>query len=200
MYLVGLTGGIASGKSFVASLLAEHGASTIDADEVAREVVSLGSPGLAAVASAFGPDVILPSGELDRKRLGDVIFSDPESRLRLEAILHPLIKIRTTELINSQSSEIVVYSVPLLVEAKVDYPFDSVITVEAGQENQIERLVKSRSLAQDEAKKRVSAQTTEAKRVERANFVIDSSGSKEETKKQVDAIWQLLVTAAKDEA
>ncbi len=141
MYLVGLTGGIASGKSFVASLLAEHGASTIDADEVAREVVSLGSPGLAAVASAFGPDVILPSGELDRKRLGDVIFSDPESRLRLEAILHPLIKIRTTELINSQSSEIVVYSVPLLVEAKVDYPFDSVITVEAGQENQIERLV-----------------------------------------------------------
>lgn len=198
MYLVGLTGGIASGKSFVASLLAEHGASTIDADEVAREVVSLGSPGLAAVASAFGPDVILPSGELDRQRLGDIVFSDPGSRLQLEAILHPLIKVRTTELINSQSSEIVVYSVPLLVEAKVDYPFDSIITVEAGPENQIERLVKSRSLTQDEAKKRVSAQTTGAKRVERANYVIDSSGSKEETKRQVDAIWQQLVSAARD--
>ena len=200
MYLVGLTGGIASGKSFVASLLADLGASTIDADEVAREVVSLGSPGLSAVVSEFGSEVLLPSGELDRQKLGDIVFSDPQSRMRLEAILHPLIKVRTTELINSQSSEIVVYSVPLLVEAKVDYPFDSVITVEAGSENQVERLVRSRSLTEDEARKRVSAQTTEAMRVERADYVIDSSGSKDETKSQVEEIWQQLVSAARDKA
>jgi dephospho-CoA kinase len=200
MYLVGLTGGIASGKSFVASLLADLGASTIDADEVAREVVSLGSPGLSAVVSEFGSEVLLPSGELDRQKLGDIVFSDPQSRIRLEAILHPLIKVRTTELINSQSSEIVVYSVPLLVEAKVDYPFDSVITVEAGSENQVERLVRSRSLTEDEARKRVSAQTTEAMRVERADYVIDSSGSKDETKMQVDKIWKQLVSAARDKA
>jgi dephospho-CoA kinase len=200
MYLVGLTGGIASGKSFVASLLADLGASTIDADEVAREVVSLGSPGLSAVVSEFGSEVLLPSGELDRHKLGDIVFSDPQSRIRLEAILHPLIRVRTTELINSQSSEIVVYSVPLLVEAKVDYPFDSVITVEAGSENQVERLVRSRSLTEDEARKRVSAQTTEAMRVERADYVIDSSGSKDETKSQVEEIWQQLVSAARDKA
>jgi dephospho-CoA kinase len=200
MYLVGLTGGIASGKSFVASLLADLGASTIDADEVAREVVSLGSPGLSAVVSEFGSEVLLPSGELDRQKLGDIVFSDPQSRIRLEAILHPLIKVRTTELINSQSSEIVVYSVPLLVEAKVDYPFDSVITVEAGSENQVERLVRSRSLTEDEARKRVSAQTTEAMRVERADYVIDSSGSKDETRSQVDKVWQQLVSAARDKA
>ena len=200
MYLVGLTGGIASGKSFVASLLADLGASTIDADEVAREVVSLGSPGLSAVVSEFGSEVLLPSGELDRQKLGDIVFSDPQSRIRLEAILHPLIKVRTTELINSQSSEIVVYSVPLLVEAKVDYPFDSVITVEAGSENQVERLVRSRSLTEDEARKRVSAKTTEAIRVERADYVIDSSGSKDETESQVEEIWQQLVSAARDKA
>jgi len=200
MYLVGLTGGIASGKSFVASLLADLGASTIDADEVSREVVSPGSPGLSAVVSEFGSEVLLPSGELDRQKLGDIVFSDPQSRIRLEAILHPLIKVRTTELINSQSSEIVVYAVPLLVEAKVDYPFDSVITVEAGSENQVERLVRSRSLTEDEARKRVSAQTTEAMRIERADYVIDSSGSKDETRSQVNMIWQQLVSAARDKA
>jgi len=200
MYLVGLTGGIASGKSFVASLLAELGASTIDADDVAREVVSPGSPGLSAVVSAFGNHVLLPSGELDRNKLGDIVFSDTKSRLQLEALLHPLIKVRTTQLISSQSSEIVVYSVPLLVEANVDYPFDSVITVEAGEEHQVERLVRSRSLTEDEARKRVSTQTTAANRVARADYVVDSSGSKDDTKRQVDTIWKELVKASRDKA
>ena len=200
MYLVGLTGGIASGKSFVASLLAELGASTIDADDVAREVVSPGSPGLSAVVSAFGNHVLLPSGELDRNKLGDIVFSDTKSRLQLEALLHPLIKVRTTQLISSQSSEIVVYSVPLLVEANVDYPFDSVITVEAGEEHQVERLVRSRSLTEDEARKRVSTQTTAANRVARADYVVDSSGSKDDTTRQVDTIWKELVKASRDKA
>lgn len=196
MYLVGLTGGIASGKSYVAGLLAEHGASTIDADEVAREVVALGSAGLSQIESVFGGDVLLLNGELDRKKLGDIVFSNPELRLQLEAILHPLIKIRTTELINSQDASIVVYSVPLLVEANVDYPFDAIITVEAGVENQVERLIRSRSLTEEEARNRVSAQTSADNRQSRANFVIDSSGSKEQTRSQVDAIWPKLIVSA----
>jgi dephospho-CoA kinase len=200
MYLVGLTGGIASGKSYVASLLAEHGASTIDADDVARQVVAPGTSGLAEVVDAFGDEVILATGELDRQKLGDIVFSNPERRLQLEGILHPQIKIRTTELINSQTSAIVVYSVPLLVEANVDYPFDTVITVEAGADNQVERLVRSRSRSEEEARKRVSAQTTASNRKARADYVIDSSGTKEQTKQQVDIVWQQLVEAARGKA
>ena len=200
MYLVGLTGGIASGKSYVASLLAEHGASTIDADDVARQVVAPGTAGLAEVVEAFGDEVILATGELDRQKLGDMVFSNPERRLQLESILHPLIKIRTTELINSQTSAIVVYSVPLLVEANVDYPFDTVITVEAGADNQVQRLVKSRSLSEEEARMRVSAQTTASNREARADYVIDSSGTKEQTKQQVDIVWRQLVKAARGQA
>jgi dephospho-CoA kinase len=200
MYLVGLTGGIASGKSYVASLLAEHGASTIDADDVARQVVAPGTSGLAEVVEAFGDEVILATGELDRQKLGDIVFSNPERRLQLESILHPLIKIRTTELINSQTSAIVVYSVPLLVEANVGYPFDTVITVEAGADNQVERLVRSRSLSEEEARKRVSAQTTPSNRKARADYVIDSSGTKEQTKQQVDIVWRQLVKAARGQA
>ncbi|CAB4550182.1 MAG: dephospho-CoA kinase [Actinobacteria bacterium] len=197
MYLVGLTGGIASGKSYVAGLLASHGAATIDADEVAREVVAPGTNGLHQVVEAFGNGVLLSSGELDRQKLGDMVFSNSALRLQLESILHPLIKVRTMQLISSQESEIVVYSVPLLVEANVDYPFDAIITVEAGPENQIERLIKSRSLSEQEAIQRVSSQTTAAKREARADFVIDSSGSKEDTKKQLDSIWPILVAAAR---
>jgi dephospho-CoA kinase len=200
MYLVGLTGGIASGKSYVASLLAEHGASTIDADDVARQVVAPGTAGLAEVVEAFGDEVILATGELDRQKLGGIVFSNPERRLQLESILHPLIKIRTTELINSQTSAIVVYSVPLLVEANVDYPFDTVITVEAGADNQVERLVRSRSLSEEEARKRVSAQTTASNREARADYVIDSSGTKQQTKQQVDIVWRQLVKAARGQA
>jgi dephospho-CoA kinase len=200
MYLVGLTGGIASGKSYVASLLAEHGASTIDADDVARQVVAPGTSGLAEVVDAFGDEVILATGELDRQKLGDIVFSNPERRLQLESILHPLIKIRTTELINSQTSAIVVYSVPLLVETNVGYPFDTVITVEAGADNQVERLVRSRSLSEEEARKRVSAQTTPSNRKARADYVIDSSGTKEQTKQQVDIVWRQLVKAARGQA
>jgi len=197
MYLVGLTGGIASGKTYVASLLEELGASTIDADQVAREVVVPGSTGLVQVVAAFGYEILLPSGELDRAKLGRIIFSDPDKRLELESILHPLIKARTTQLISQQTSEVVVYAVPLLVEANVDYPFESVITVEAGAENQVSRLVNSRSMDESEARARVQAQTNSADRVARADFVIDSSGTKEQTKQQVELFWQQLVAAAK---
>lgn len=197
MYLVGLTGGIASGKSYVASLLGELGASTVDADQVAREVVVPGSTGLVQVVGAFGFEILLPSGELDRAKLGEIVFADPEKRIELENILHPLIKARTTQLISEQPSEIVVYAVPLLVEANVDYPFDTIITVEAGVENQVSRLMASRQMSESDAKARIEAQTTSAERVARANFVIDSSGPKEQTRLQVVEVWKQLLEAAK---
>jgi len=200
MYLVGLTGGIASGKSYVASLLVNHGASAIDADDVARQVVLPGSIGLSQVLSKFGEGVLLPSGELDRKKLADVVFANPERRRELESILHPLIRARTMELISSQSSEVVVYAVPLLVEANVDYPFDTVITVEAGAENQVERLMSSRSMSLDEARQRVDAQTSSDERRKRADFVIDSSGTKEQTRQQVDAVWKEIISAARSKS
>jgi dephospho-CoA kinase len=197
MYLVGLTGGIASGKSYVSSLLAEFGASTVDADQVARDVVVPGSTGLVQVVGAFGFEILQPSGELDRSKLGNLVFADPEKRIELEEILHPLIKARTTQLISEQVSDIVVYAVPLLVEANVDYPFDAIMTVEAGVENQVSRLMNSRQMAEADAKRRVAAQTSSADRVARANFVIDSSGTKEQTRLQVLEVWKQLLEAAK---
>ena len=197
MYLVGLTGGIASGKSYVASLLAELGASTVDADQVAREVVVPGSQGLVQVVGAFGYEILLPSGELDRAKLGSIVFADPDKRLELEGILHPLIKLRSTQLIGEQVSDIVVYAVPLLVEANVDYPFDAIITVEAGAENQITRLMNSRSMAESDARARIEVQTSASDRVSRANFVIDSSGTKEQTRQQVELVWNQLFESAK---
>ncbi len=197
MYLVGLTGGIASGKSYVASLLSELGASTVDADQVARDVVVPGSTGLVQVVGAFGYEILLPSGELDRAKLGDIVFADAEKRIELEKILHPLIKARTTQLISEQLSNIVVYTVPLLIEASVDYPFDSIITVEAGVENQVLRLMNSRQMSESDARARIGAQTSSADRVARANFVIDSSGKKEQTRLQVVEVWQQLLEASK---
>jgi dephospho-CoA kinase len=197
MYLVGLTGGIASGKSYVANLLTEFGASTIDADQVAREVVVPGSPGLVQVVGVFGYEILLSSGELDRAKLGAIVFADPKKRLELEEILHPLIKARTTQLIGEQASEIVVYAVPLLVEANVDYLFDAIITVEAGVENQVSRLMQSRSMAESDARARIEAQTSASDRELRANFVIDSSGTKEQTKRQVELVWQKLIESAR---
>lgn len=197
MYLVGLTGGIASGKSHVAYLLSELGANVIDADQVARDVVLPGSAGLEQVVDLFGTDVLMPTGELDRKKLGEIVFSDPAKRLKLEQILHPIIKQRTRKLIAEQDADIVVYAVPLLVEAKVDYPFDVVVTVEAGVDNQISRLISSRSMSEPEAKKRIQAQTTSAEREAIADFVVDSSGTKEQTKEQVHKLWQKLVDLAR---
>ena len=197
MYLVGLTGGIASGKSYVASLLGQLGARTVDADQVAREVVVPGSVGLVQVIGAFGSEILLPNGELDRPKLANIVFSDAEKRIELERILHPLIKARTTQLISGQVSDIVVYAVPLLVEANVDYPFDAIITVEAGVENQVARLMNSRQLPEADARARIGAQTGSAERTARANYVIDSSGTKEQTKLQVAGVWEQILEAVK---
>jgi dephospho-CoA kinase len=198
VFLVGLTGGIASGKSTVSKLLASYGADTIDADQVAREVVMPGSNGLTAVVNEFGVEVLSSDGELDRQELGRRVFADAKKRKSLEAILHPLIKARTSQLIQESTKEIVVYAVPLLVEANVDYPFDMILTVEANPELQIERIVRSRGLSEQEAAARLAAQATKIERAERADFVIDSSGTHTQLETQVQLLWAKIEQAVKD--
>jgi dephospho-CoA kinase len=198
MFLVGLTGGIASGKSTVATLLADYDVEIIDADEIAREVVMPGSDGLNQVISEFGPQILEKDGTLSRAELAGIVFSDPVKRAVLERILHPLIKQCTLGRISQSDSAVVVYVVPLLVEAKVDYPFDLVVTIEAGSEAQIRRLVEIRSMTTEDAAARISAQASEAERVARADVRIDGSLSLKDLEIAVSKLWsQIQLLAAK---
>ncbi len=192
MFLVGLTGGIASGKSSVAALLRDAGAETIDADQVAREVVEPGTSGLAQVVEVFGEAILNPDGSLSREKLAQLVFQDSNLRLKLEAILHPLIRSKTMALIEQSSKDVVIYQVPLLVEAKVDYPFDMIVTVEAGLDNQIKRLTGSRGLSEAQARQRIEAQASELQRVQASDYVIDSSGPKENLAAQVAKLWHQI--------
>jgi dephospho-CoA kinase len=144
VFLIGLTGGIAAGKSTVASLWESLGATVIDADVLAREALAPGSEGLACVANEF-PGVIDDSGSLDRKKLAAVVFADEAMRKRLESIVHPIVSAESKRLIAEATTPVVVYVVPLLVEAQVDHPFDAVVTVEAPEKDQIARMVKHRA-------------------------------------------------------
>lgn len=200
MFLIGLTGGIASGKSTVAKILAGYGADCIDADEIARQVVEPGTSGLELVVKEFGSTVLTPEGTLDRKQLGLMVFGDPEKRLKLESILHPLIKEQFLARIRSSTKDVVVYSVPLLVEAAVDYDFDLVVTVEAGVENQINRLIANRQLTRDQAIDRINSQTTPAARIARSDYQIDSSGTLDELQKEVSLLWANIQSSVKQKA
>jgi len=198
MVLMGLTGGIASGKSVVAARLAEHGAFHVDADLLAREVVEPGTPALAAIAGAFGPGVIRSDGSLDRPALGAIIFSDPEARLRLNAITHPAVWHRAKELFDEATAAdkdaVIVYDVPLLVEAAGDRPisFDLVVVVDASTETRLQRLVDLRGLSTEEAANRLKSQATDAERLAIADVIIDSNGTLEQTLEQADALWAKL--------
>ena len=198
MYLIGLTGGIASGKSVVAKRLAERGAVVVDADVLAREVVEPGTPGLAAIADHFGPAVIADDGGLDRAALGAVIFSDPAERLALNAITHPAIWRRARELFADAEREnadaVVVYDVPLLAEAAADRPirFDLVVVVNASAETRLERLVELRGLSEEEARRRISSQASDAERLAMADVVIDSDGALEATLAQADDVYRRI--------
>ncbi|CAB4661339.1 MAG: dephospho-CoA kinase [Actinobacteria bacterium] len=200
MFLVGLTGGIASGKSTISTMLAKLGAGVIDADVVAREVVEPGTPGIKEVIAEFGEEIIQPDGSLSRAALAEQVFADLAKRTKLEAILHPLIKQRTMQLIAQSKKSIVVYVVPLLVEAKVDYPFDLVITVESGVANQMQRLKDSRGLTEGEAQSRIHAQASEIQRVARADIRLDGSVSLSELEAEVSKLWELLVQKAEAKA
>ena len=200
MFLVGLTGGIASGKSTVASMLGKYENEIIDADEIAREVVIPGSQGLQKIISEFGPQVLNMDGTLSRDALATVVFNDPTRRVALEEILHPLIKTRTLEKIAQSHSAVVVYVVPLLVEAKVDYPFDLVATIEAGTETQTKRLVENRGMTPEDAASRISAQASEAERVARADVRIDGSLDMADLEIAVSKLWSQIQILAEQKA
>jgi dephospho-CoA kinase len=195
MVVVALTGGIASGKSTVADMLEKHGATCIDADHVAREIVEPGSPALEEIAHAFGSSVI-HNGVLDRAALAAVIFTDEDARARLNAITHPRIRERTSELIAAASKEnpngVIIYAIPLLVETAGDRTFDAVVTVSASPDVRIQRLIEHRGMTRDEAKARVASQATEEERQAIADFVIDTNGTVAQTQAQVDDLWERL--------
>jgi dephospho-CoA kinase len=196
MFLVGLTGGIASGKSTVAAMLGKFDNEIIDADEIAREVVMPGTVGLSKVGAEFGPQILEEDGSLSRAKLAKLVFEDPKKRLTLEGILHPLIRARTLERISQSKSDIVIYIVPLLVEAKVDYPFDLVVTIEAGSENQIQRLVENRGMSTEGAIARIAAQATDAERVARADVRIDGALSLTDLETEVSKLWNQIQALA----
>jgi dephospho-CoA kinase len=187
---VGLTGGIGAGKSAVARALAEHGAVVIDADQLARAVVEPGTPGLARVVEEFGEDVLRPDGSLDRDRLGAIVFSDPERRQRLNAIVHPLVGERTAALLESAPPDaVVVQDIPLLVENGLAPQFALVIVVEAPMEVRLRRLIHDRGMTPDHARARLAAQATDEQRRAVADVVLVNDGTLAELAAKVDELW-----------
>jgi dephospho-CoA kinase len=192
MYLIGLTGGIASGKSLVSTRLAELGATIVDADVLAREVVEPGTEGLAAIVDHFGPVVLNADGSLNRPALGAIIFADSEQREKLNSITHPAVWKRARELFaRAEVDEVVVYDVPLLVEGAKgrQLDFDLVVVVDASAETRLLRLMQLRGMSRDEAQHRLNSQASDAERLAIADVVIDNNGTVDQTLSQVDALW-----------
>jgi len=197
MPLIALTGGIASGKSTIASRLAELGATVVDADQIVRDVQTPGSPVLDAIASEFGVEMLLADGSLDRAALGERVFGDDAALARLNGIVHPAVKAesarRFAAAFEADPDAVVVYDVPLLVEARVDDPWDQIIVADAPAEVRMHRLVELRGMTQAAAQARITAQVSDAARRAIADIVIDTSGSMEQTLRQVDLAWKQAV-------
>jgi len=191
---IGLTGGIATGKSTVAKLLTERGANLIDLDKIAREVVEPGQPALHAIAERFGQAVLQPDGSLDRKKLGAVVFSDLEERKALEAITHPAIravmKERMTRYEAEEPDRLVVVDVPLLFESKLESYFEQVMVVYVPRETQLRRLIERDALTPEEAEKRLAAQMDIEEKKRRADILIHNTGTPEDTDRQIDRFWR----------
>jgi dephospho-CoA kinase len=186
---IGLTGGIGSGKSTVAALLAEHGARVVDADRIAREVVEPGTPGLAAVVAEFGDRVLTEQGGLDRPALAGIVFGDPQARSRLDAVVHPLVRARSAELVAAAPADsVVVQDVPLLVETGQAGSYDLVLVVETDVDTRVARLV-DRGLSEDDARARIASQATDEQRRAVADAVVRNDGDRAELAAQVDRFW-----------
>ena len=202
MLRVGLTGGIGSGKSEVSRRLGARGAAIVDADVAAREVVEPGTPGLGQIAAVFGPEVLQPDGRLDRERLGQLVFAQPDLRAKLNAIVHPLVHERMHQMEQEAIAAappgspgpvpIVVHDVPLLAENGLARGFDTVIVVDVPEDQQVQRLITARGMAPGHARDRMAAQASREQRLAIADIVIDNSGSLEDLDEQVDEVWGIL--------
>ncbi len=204
MPLVALTGGIGSGKSTIARRLAEHGAVIVDADAIVRDVQSPGSPVLSRIADAFGAYLIGAGGVLDRAGLGSIVFGDDEARARLNAIVHPAVQResarRFANAFAADPAAVVVYDVPLLVEARVEDPWDLVVVADAPAPVRARRLVELRGMSVADADARIAAQVSDERRREVADIVIDTSGTLDRTLSQTDALWRRLASPTTSEA
>jgi len=187
---VGLTGGVASGKSTVAGLLTELGAVVVDADLLAREAVAPGSDGLAEVVEAFGPDVLTLGGGLDRPALGAIVFGDEARRRVLEGIIHPRVRARAAEIEAAAAPDaVVVHDIPLLAETGQAGSFEAVIVVDVPVETQVARMVGQRGMSREDAEARVAAQATREARLAVATYVVDNTGSREELRARVAEVY-----------
>ena len=194
---VALTGGIGSGKSEVANILARRGAVVVDADQVARQIVEPGQPALAEIVEHFGSDILQPDGSLDRPGLAARVFGDQEALAALNAITHPRIAERTRQLIEAAPpGSVIVYDMPLLVEQGLTRGWDLVVVVDAPDEVRMQRLVELRGLPPEDVRARMSAQATREVRNAAADLVIDNSGDRAALKEQVVALWEGLRLAA----
>ncbi len=193
MLIIGLTGGIGSGKSTAAALLAARGAIVVDADRIAREVVGPDTEGLAAVVGAFGPEVLAGAGRLDRRALGAIVFADPARRRELEAITHPMIRRRTRELIAAAPADaIVVHDIPLLVETGVAPTYHLVVSVDADEDVRVRRLVGLRGLSGTDARARIAQQASRTERLAVSDVVLDNNGTPDDLAAAVDLLWVRL--------
>ncbi len=192
---VGLTGGVASGKSTVAAILADLGAVVIDADRLAREVVARGTPGLAEVVAALGPQVLTEDGELDRPAVGALVFADEAARRRLEAVIHPRVRDRGAALEAAAPPEaLVVHDIPLLAETGQASSFDAVVVVDVPVATQVQRMVQLRGMTRADAEARVAAQATREQRLAVATHVIDNTGTLEDLRDKVTEVFGKLVS------
>ena len=190
---VGLTGGIASGKSTVSAILAELGAVVIDGDKLAREVVERGTPGLARVVEAFGPEILTPEGDMDRAKVGQIVFNDEAKRKLLESIVHPLVFERYAELEASAPTDgLVVHDIPLLAESGRADTFDAVVVVETPAEVQVERMLRDRGWTREDAESRIRSQATPEQRREIATHLIVNTGTREELRARVEQVYAEL--------
>src|SRR4051812_49364954 len=187
---VGLTGGVASGKSTVSAMLEELGAVVIDADQLAREVVARGTPGLDAVVEEFGAELLTADGDLDRPAMAKRVFADEEARRRLEGIVHPLVfeEIQKLEA-DAPADAIVVHDIPLLAESGRADTFDAVVVVDAPEELQVERMLRERDWTREEAESRIGAQASRDERLAIATYVIDNGGDLDDLRRQVAEVY-----------
>ncbi|VXB37061.1 dephospho-CoA kinase [Nocardioides sp. AX2bis] len=192
---VGLTGGVASGKSTVSAVLDELGAVVVDSDVIAREVVAPGTPGLAAVVGEFGHQVLAPDGSLDRPALGRLVFGDDEARRRLEGIVHPLVRARAAEVEHAApAGSLVVHDIPLLVETGQGDRFEVVVVVDVPEDVQMTRMVGDRGWTEEDARARIAAQASREDRLSVATHVLDNTGSVDDLRRAVEELYAGLAS------